>query len=204
MTAGVLISLEIITNNVMEPKLYAACTGISPFALLVSTAFWTWIWGPIGLVLATPLRVCMLVVGKRFPSLHFLDLLFREEHALPPSSRLHHRLLANDSQEAWEILREESASGSSIETADRLLLPALGMAGVAFAESRIDGEAHARIGALAEDLIGELEDLPHAQAAHPRTANLRVLCLPARDAFDAVACRLLARALEARGFRASN
>lgn len=203
-TAGALIGLELITNNVLEPWLYASSTGISPFTLLVSTAFWTWIWGPMGLVLATPLSVCMLVAGKRFPSLRFLDIAFREEPALPQASRLYHRLIANDQYEAWEILRDEEARGSTVETADRALLPALGIAGRAHVESRIDDESRARIGVLAHTLVDELLECPRAPAKHPSAGALRVLSFPARDAFDDAASRLLVGELAKRGFPATS
>lgn len=201
LTAGALIGLELITNNVLEPKIYGACTGISPFALLVSTAFWTWIWGPIGLVLAAPLSVCLLVLGKRFPSLRFLDLLFREEPALSQPSRLHHRMIANDPYEAWEVLRDERTRRSWIDTADRVLLPALGMTGIAHAESRIDSDSRERIGLLTHGLVDEFDDQPQATVPLPGASDVRILCLPARDHFDAIGCRLLVSALKARGFQ---
>ncbi len=201
LTAGALIGLELITNNVVEPRIYGACTGISPFALLVSTAFWTWIWGPIGLVLAAPLSVCLLVLGKRFSTLRFLDLLFREEPALSQPSRLHHRLIANDPYEAWEVLRDERTRSSWVDTADRVLLPALGMTGIAHAENRMDGDTRARIGALAHGLVDELDEQAPASEQLPGASDVRILCLPARDEFDAVGCRLVVSALKSRGFQ---
>jgi len=201
-TAGALIALELVSNNLLEPWIYGAATGISPFALLVSTAFWTWIWGPVGLVLATPLTVCLLVVGKRFPSMRFLDVLFRAEPALSRRAQLYHRLLGNDQDGAWEILRQEIAHKSRIEACDQTLMPALGLASVARSDGRIDLEAREHIGALAHGLVDEMQELTQSpnSAANP----LRVLCFPARDAFDAVGGRLLAQELTQRGHSASS
>jgi predicted PurR-regulated permease PerM len=155
-TTGALLGLELITNNVLEPWMYGACTGISPLAILVSAAFWTWILGPVGLVLSTPLTVCLLVVGKKVPDLRFLDVLFGDQPAFSRRSRLHQRLLAGDQDEAWEILREGVESSTRVAAVDETLLPALAQAGVARLGGWIDAEARDRIGALALGLADEL------------------------------------------------
>lgn len=196
-TLGALLGLELVSNNVLEPWIYGAATGISPFALLVSTAFWTWIWGPVGLVLATPLTVCLLVIGKRFPATRFLDVLFREAPALPRHVQLYHRLLADDQDDAWEILRHEAAGHSLVEAVDGTFMPALGLAGIARLDGRLDVGARERIGALAHGLVDELADLPRTPSSS--VCTLRVLCVPARDSFDAVGGRLLAVELGRRG-----
>lgn len=200
-TVGSLVGLEIVSNNVLEPWIYGAATGISPFALIVSTAFWTWIWGPMGLVLSAPLTVCLLVVGKRFPALRFLDVLFREEPAYSRRTQLYHRLLANDLDEAWDVLHDEIASSGLPEALDRTLMPALGLAGVARSDGRIDFEAREQIGSLAHALVNEVGELHASHAPPPPTSELRVVCFPARDAFDAVGSRLLVEAATRQGFR---
>lgn len=203
-TAGTLLGLELITNNLLEPWIYGACTGISPLALLVSAAFWTWIWGVMGLVLSTPLTVCLLVVGKRYRSLRFLDVLFSDEPALPSRSRLYHRLLASDQDEAWEVLRDEVQRTSLVDAADRTLIPALGLAGTARSDGRLDAEARERVGILAHGLVDELEELPRTPPAPTATTAARILCFPARDSFDAVGGRILVRELGRHGIPATS
>ncbi len=199
---GSLLSLELLTNSVLEPWLYGAGTGISPLALVISAAFWTWIWGPIGLVLSTPLTVCLIVVGKHFPRLRFLDVLFGDQPAMPQRSRLYQRLLVGEQDAAWEILRQEVARTSPIEAADRTLIPALGLAGQAGADGRIDVERRGLIGALAHALVDELDE-SRLPSPSPTATATRVLCFPARDALDAVGARLLAAELVQHGLKAT-
>jgi len=117
------------------------------------------------------------------------------------TARLYHRLLADDQDEAWEVLRNRAArDGDSTAAADELLLPALGFAGQAVREATIDPEQRDRIATVAHALAGELEDSrPEATAIVPRKAP-PILCLSARDAFDAVGARLLAAELSRRGW----
>jgi predicted PurR-regulated permease PerM len=191
-TAAALISLEFVTNSLVEPWVYGASTGVSPLALLVSAAFWTWLWGPVGLILSTPLTVCLLVAGKNFAGMRFFEVLMSDQPAMPESARLYHRLLADDQDEAWEILRKRATDDGVSSAADRLLLPALGLAGDAVRDGTIDPEQRDRIAALAHELVGELEDLRQAETPVPVRAGAPVLCLGARDAFDEVGSRLLA------------
>src|SRR4029077_3468670 len=102
--AGLIVGLEILASLVLEPWFYAAGTGISPLAVLLSALFWSWLWGPIGLILATPLTVCLVVLGKYVPQLHFLYLMLSDAPALPPAARLYQRLLTEEHDEAWSIL----------------------------------------------------------------------------------------------------
>lgn len=201
LTAGVLIGLEVVTNNVVEPLAYGSCTGISPLALLVSAAFWTWLWGPVGLVLSTPMTVCLLVVGKHFPRLHFFEVLMGDQPAMPESARLYHRLLADDQDEAWDIVRKHTAQASGSSAADQLLLPALALAGSAVRDGTIDMEQRNRIATIALAVVGEMEDAHAVDATPALPAAPRVLCIAARDAFDSVGNRLLAIELEQRGLQ---
>lgn len=202
-TTGALVGLELVTNNVLEPWMYGACTGISPLAILVSAAFWTWLWGPVGLVLSTPLTVCLLAIGKHFPHLRFLDVLFGDEPALSRPSRLYHRLLAGDQDEAWEVLREGAVETSRLEAFDQTLIPALELAGLARASGWIEADARDRIGVNATALAEELEDSAPATVPPTTTNPARILCFPARDALDAIGGRVLVRELSRRGFVAT-
>jgi predicted PurR-regulated permease PerM len=201
LTAVSLIGLEIVSNNVLEPWLYGRVTGISPLALLLSAFFWTWLWGWVGLVLSVPLTVCLLVMGKHFPHLQFLAFLASDEPALPLGTRLYHRLLAQDQDEAWEIVRSESTRTSVVDAFDDVVLPALSLAGHARQEGSLDAASYQGIASLAHALVSELEDLPHA-ALEVEPVELRVLCIPARDEVDAVLSRVLTSELLRRGVRA--
>ena len=109
--AALFLVMELIINNVVEPWLYGSKTGLSPLAIIVAAIFWTWLWGPVGLVLSTPLTVCLVVLGKHVPQFAFLEVLFGNEPVLDPRERLYQRLLAGDSDEptdqAEEMLEKE-------------------------------------------------------------------------------------------------
>ena len=94
LTIGLFAVCELVSNNVIEPWLYGTSTEISPLAVIVSALFWTWLWGGVGLVLATPLTVCLAVAGKYLPDLAFLDLLMGDKPSIAPGDRLYQRLLA--------------------------------------------------------------------------------------------------------------
>jgi hypothetical protein len=120
-TASLFLVTEPIMGHVVEPLVYGHSTGLSPFAVLVSAIFWTWLWGPIGLVLATPLTVCLVVLGRHVERLEFLDVLLGDRPALTPIENFYQRLLANDSDEALEhaeqLLKERSLSSYYDEVA---------------------------------------------------------------------------------------
>jgi hypothetical protein len=92
LTVGLFVVLELISNNVMEPWLYGSSTGVTPIALIVAALVWTWLWGPVGLVLATPLTVCLVVMGRHIPRLAFLSIALSDEESLTPAENLYHRL----------------------------------------------------------------------------------------------------------------
>ena len=95
-TAALFLVVELITSNIIEPWLYASRIGVSPLAIIVCAVFWTWIWGPLGLVLSTPLTVCLVVLGRHLPQFEVFDILFGDEPVLAPHSRLYQRLLAGN------------------------------------------------------------------------------------------------------------
>jgi predicted PurR-regulated permease PerM len=122
------VVLELFTNLVLETVLYAGAAGVSPVALLASVAFWTWLWGPLGLVLATPLTVCLVVLGKHVPGLEFLGTLLADTSALAPEYGYYQRLLARDQSEAADLIERYIKTESPRSVYDALLLPALNYA----------------------------------------------------------------------------
>ena len=120
--------LEIVIANVIEPLLFGHGTGVSPIALLIAAAFWTWIWGPIGLVLSTPLTVCLVVLGQHVPRLRFFALLLGDKPALAPHVSYYQRLLARDQQEAEHVAVSHAQASGQEKVYDDVLLPALTLA----------------------------------------------------------------------------
>ncbi len=122
---GVFAALDLTTSNVVEPLMFGHSAGVSPVALLVAAVFWTWIWGPLGLVLSTPLTVCMVVLGQHVPRLRFLALLLGEEPALDPYVSYYQRLLAGDDREAREVAETYVEAEGAGTAPDKLFIPAL-------------------------------------------------------------------------------
>ncbi len=99
-TAGLFLIVETITGQIIEPFYYGQSTGLSAVAVVVATTFWTWLWGPIGLLLSMPLTLCLVVLGRHVAALEFLDILLGDEPALAAEEKFYQRMLAGDSSEA--------------------------------------------------------------------------------------------------------
>ena len=125
---GLFVGLELVTNLVLETVLYAGAAGVSQVALLVSVAFWTWLWGPLGLLMATPLTVCFVVLGKHVPGLEFVGTLMADTPALAPEYGYYQRLLARDQGEAADLIERHIKTDTPRSVYDALLLPALNYA----------------------------------------------------------------------------
>src|SRR4029450_12928679 len=128
LVAGLFVVLELFTNLVLETVLYAGAAGVSQVALLVSVAFWTWLWGPLGLLMATPLTVCLVVLGKHVPGLEFVGMLMADTPALAPEFGYYQRLLARDQSEAADLIEQHIKTQAPLSVYDALLLPALNYA----------------------------------------------------------------------------
>jgi predicted PurR-regulated permease PerM len=125
---AVIVVLELINNMILEPLLYGESAGVSEVGLLIAVAFWTWLWGPIGLVLATPLTVCVVVISKYVPQLDFIGVLMSDEPVMKSNISYYQRLLAMDQDEAAEIVEEHLKSHSKEHVFDDVLVPALNYA----------------------------------------------------------------------------
>src|SRR6185437_2960006 len=102
MTAGLYAVTEFLAGQFFEPFLYGHSTGLSPIAVVIAAIFWAWLWGPIGLIISTPLTLCAVVIGSHFEQLSFINVLLGTQPALTPSETLYQRLLAGDLDEAQE------------------------------------------------------------------------------------------------------
>lgn len=193
-------ALELVTNNVAEPLLYGHGTGLSTLAVVVSAVFWAWMWGPVGLILATPLTVCLLVISRYVPRLEFLGVLLGDERALTPDANFYQRLLALDQVEAAEVVEEHLKEHTLTETYDQVVVPALALAERDRHHGGLSEDREVFIVQSVRDLVDDLaERVPAPEVL--RTG--RVLCLPARDEADAQASRMLAQLIEAQGATAT-
>ena len=125
---GLFVVLELFTNMVLEPLLYADSAGVSEVALLVAVAFWTWLWGPIGLAMATPLTVCLVVLGKYVPQMEFITVLMSDEPVAENNVLYYQRLLATKQDDAAHIVEEYLKTNPRERVYDEVLVPALNFA----------------------------------------------------------------------------
>lgn len=197
---GIFAVFELLAANALEPLLFGHSTGSSPLALLLATAFWAWLWGPVGLLLATPITVMLVVVSKYVPQLHFLEVLLGEESALQPHVVLYQRLVAKDQDEASDLVDEFLQDHSTDDAFEQLMIPALALAKHDREREELD-EADAHFVYQAMRVI--LDDMPLPQPrATPTEATARVnvvLGCPARDEADEVALAMFARTMESQG-----
>ena len=206
LTIGLFVILELISNNVVEPWLYGASTGISALAIVMAAVFWTWLWGPVGLILATPLTVCMTVLGQHVPQFGFLGVLLSDRSALLPFELSYQRLLALDQEEATEVAERYLKQHSLPELYDEVLVPALAMAERDYLRGTIDEEKQGFIlqglRMMTEELAeygGDAAPAPAAVAEPPRAT---FVCLPAKEPADEIAGAMLVQMAHRAGLRA--
>jgi predicted PurR-regulated permease PerM len=201
------VVLELFTNFVLETVLYAGAAGVSSVALLASVAFWTWLWGPLGLVLATPLTVCLVVLGKHVPGLEFLGMLLADTPALAPEYGYYQRLLARDQSEAADVIERYIKTQSPRSVYDALLLPALNYAERDRLEQRLSPDEETAVIDATRELLSdaaesiralnpEPPEVPAGPALPGPREPLRVLGYPTNGAADEIALAMLAHVVE--------
>ena len=158
MVVGLFVVLELFTNLVLETALYAGAAGVSQVALIVSVAFWTWLWGPLGLLMASPLTVCLVVLGKHVPGLSFVGTLMADTSALAPEQGYYQRLLARDQSEAAELVDNHIKTEPPHTVYDTLMLPALNYAERDRLERRLSTEEESAIVDATRELIVDASD----------------------------------------------
>ena len=218
---GLYLVLEIIVANFVEPHFYGASTGISSIAVLVAAVFWTWLWGIVGLLLATPMTVLLAVLGKHMPQFATLNILLGDEPVMDLKTRVYQRLLAWDTQEPLDLLEHELKQSSFIEVYDRVLIPALALAEEDCHRGEIDERRrefiHDSINQMIAELAEELElpdpaplsppmssqQLPGKRNGGTQPAAQPVLCLPANNPADQIVARMLVQVLQSRGCHAA-
>ena len=190
---GMFVVIELIANNILEPLLYGSSTGVSAIGIVVSAVFWAWLWGPVGLILATPLTVCVMVAGRYVPQLHFLAVLLSDEKALAPDARLYHRLLAMRADDAEEIVDTYREATDQRRLYDDVLLPALGLAERDRHSDALSPERQELVYRGLRAFVGEprlgrdSEDVPEGAIA----------CFGAEDQGDAISAAMVCRLLDA-------
>ncbi len=200
------LSLDLITANVVEPLLFGHSAGVSPVALLVAAVFWTWIWGPVGLVLSTPITICLVVLGQHVPRLRVLWLLLGDRPPLAPSVAFYQRLLAGDRLEAADVVTEQVAAKGLDPVFDEVLLPALRMARREREYQGLTPADETFILDAAGQIIDGLEPSPAKAGAFPVAppADLierrpTVLAIPSHHRAEELTLRLFARAMRGTG-----
>lgn len=221
-TAALFLTVELVSSNAIEPWLYGSRTGVSPLAIIISAIFWTWLWGPMGLVLSTPLTVCLVVVGRYIPQFEVFDVLFGDKPVLAAHSRLYQRLLVGDTVEST-LRAEEALEEDFIADYHRDVgIPALLLAQGDYERGALSQDQLTRFADTAEHLLTELDqvvvdELTEAVGANSASADVddalaesiatsglagagrRLVVLGGRTRLDDLAARMLAQAAQSEG-----
>ncbi len=217
------VGIDLCMYNFAEPMLYGTSTGISPLGILVAAVFWTWLWGPVGLLLATPLTVCVVVIGQHVPNLEFLSVLLSDQQVLSPETRFYQRLLAMDLDEATEVAEDFLKEGHPLaQLFDQVMIPGLGLAEQDRHRAKLDDVRQQFIfqntRLLVEDLAERADELAAGNGSKSRASAKNeqkrpgpvdesitaadVVCIPARDEADEIAAFMLRELLRKRGISA--
>lgn len=215
LTIGLFVVIELISNNVLEPWLYGSSTGVSSIALIVAAVFWTWMWGAVGLVLATPITVCLVVMGRHIPQLSFLSIVLSEDEALTPAEDCYHRLLRHGGHDETELVDAYLKSHSLGELYDQMLLPVIAAAEEDHRQGVLADDQRREIQQALREIVEELEERyspaaegededEEAEGESAAPTGCRVLCLPARAERDELAGAMLVHMLSQQGGQADN
>ncbi|HUF63500.1 MAG TPA: AI-2E family transporter [Verrucomicrobiales bacterium] len=194
---GLILVLELLSNNLMEPWLYGRSAGLSEVAIIISAVVWAFLWGPIGLVLATPLSVCIVVLGRFVPGLSFIARLMGSDPGMDPAAQLYHRLASLDTLEAKDIVRRNVEERGLRETIDELALPALALAARDLQSGIIPAEEADEVAEAAESVMEKagLHASPRGAAMGGEEADSQlplVIGLPAGGRFESSALEFFA------------
>jgi predicted PurR-regulated permease PerM len=191
-TLGVFVALELVLVNLVEPLLYGRSTGLAPMAIIVAALFWTWLWGPIGLLMATPLTVCVAVMGRYVPEMGFLNMLLGVEPVLSPPARFYQRLIALDHDEAAEVAARFIEENDRAAFYGEVFIPALGLIERERHAGTLEPECERSVFDDLHEILGDQRE--KAEAAQP----LAVCVIAAHDEADHLAAAALAAESGAR------
>ena len=223
-TACLFLVVEPLMGQVVEPLLYGHSTGLSAVAIVVAAAFWTWLWGPIGLLLSTPLTLCLVVLGRHVERLEFLAIILGDQPALTLEENFYQRVLANDPDEAAHQAEVYLKSKPLAEYYDEVAIRGLALAQLDVNRGVLE---HVRRVQIKEAILGLIDDLsdhldsppvaeaeadaavgeaatpPPPSAPLPADDRRRVLCIAGRGSLDEAAAAMLAQLLGRQGIQAS-
>jgi len=216
-TGGLFLVVELVTSNLIEPYIYGRRTGVSPLALIVSAMFWTWLWGPMGLIMATPLTVCLVAIGNHVPSLRLFPIIFGDTPVLAEASRLYDRLLVGRAFEFSEAAAKFSQQRYLAEYYDTSVIPALALAQADYSAGLLSDYQAQRIVSAAwtmteeletvvEDELAATDDDTQSDAATSLVENgildgvgRRIAVMGLHSQLDDVAAQMIGQALRAEG-----
>ena len=201
---GVFLALELVLVNVVEPLVYGRSAGLSPIAIILAALFWTLLWGPVGLLLSTPLTVCVAVMGRYIPEMGYLNVLLGVEPVLTPQARFYQRLVAMDEEEAEDLAEDFANEHGLLAFYDQMMIPALGLAEQDRHRHTLEEQRERFIFETARRLVDYLEDRT-VKADEPKPTNIQrpgppVAILAAHDEADHIAALILERMLPAPEF----
>jgi hypothetical protein len=211
---GLFVTLEVIVANAVEPWLYGQSMGVSEIAFLISAAFWAFLWGPIGLVLSSPLTVCLVMLGRYVPQLEFVAVLLGDEPALEMNVRFFQRLLARDQDEAENLILEHLKADPHDQVFDSMLVPALRSTRDSRSRGEIaESDENAILQSIREitldlgDILGGSSqpgaERPDLEQSSPRPHDRAAVIFgcPARDDVDFAGLEMLEKLLDADRWR---
>jgi len=198
---GFIVVLELVTANVLEPRLFGHSIGVSEVALLVSAAFWAFLWGPVGLVLSSPLTVCLVVLGKYVSQLEFLYVLLGDEQGLTPEVTYYQRLLARDQDEAAQLVLTQVETLPPDQVYDELLVPALNYVKRDRARDDLTEADEQFVFRATREIVEDLGERQATQPAReraeaPAPVKVRILGCPGHDEGDRLALEMLWQLLD--------
>ncbi len=203
-TAALFAGVELVTSNVIEPWLYGSRTGVSPLAIIVAAIFWTFLWGPLGLILSTPLTVCLVVLGRHVPQFALFDILFGDEPVLAPHAKLYQRMLAGDATEASFSATEALEELDVVDYHQTAMIPALLLAQDDAERGVLTADQQDRFASVALEVVKDLQ--AEIEAERDTAADttlpglgLRLRVIGGRSSLDDVAAAVLAQALQSEG-----
>jgi predicted PurR-regulated permease PerM len=206
--------VEPLTAQVAEPLVYGQSSGLSPVAVVLSAAFWTWLWGPLGLLVSTPLTICLVVLSRHVERLKFIDIMLGDEPPLTPRQVVYQRMLAGDPVELSELAGRSLKKMPILQYYDDVLLGALRLAEIDLERGRLDGERIDNILRCVDDVIEDFADMDQPRASlkqrltessskvvrlPDREPVNHVIVLPGRSKLDAGAAAIIADALRREG-----
>jgi predicted PurR-regulated permease PerM len=220
-TTGLFVVFELTTGQVIEPWLYGHSTGLSGIAVVVAAAFWTLLWGPIGLLLSTPLTMCLVVLGRHVEHLQFLEVLLGDQPALAPEESFYQRILADDPDEASHLAEEFLKENSLSAYYDQIAIRGLALAQLDVNRGMLDHDQRVRIKEAVDAVIDNLSDhddlsptgssasdgaVPtpvfSAEELAPSWQGTPVLCVAGRGSLDEASAAMLAQLLQKHGIGA--